>query len=432
MSKTLKNKYNTPDTLGIISSYPVKGGEIARDNAISRYTYLLSKSFPGSQKVVIFSELRAKASPFEVGNNILIVPTFKHNSVFFANQIASQMQHFNSVKNILVQFEFSIFGGKKIIPLVVMSLLSLKMMGKNVSFILHQVINNLNDLSGHLGIHKYSLKSGILNLSLSYFYKLLGIICNKIIVHDELLKNRLSEHVNENKIIVIPHAVGDENTKVVSAKDVLVSKKYFGFNKKDIVISIYGYRSWYKGTDWLVKTVKEIVDLAPKNNLKLLVAGGVSPTLKETSSYKSFDRKLKKTISKANGAVKVTGFVKEQDVFKVFAVSDVVVFPYRARMSASGAFALTMAYKKPFILSKHFAEGLNFKMKKAVFDLNTYSFEAALQAVLSDKSVKMGLSEYSHEYLKNKEWSSIAKIYIEEVKKAKISLPKIQFLPRFG
>ncbi len=404
---------NSENSIGIITSYPAKNGEIASANAISRYSYLLVNSFPKNQNIVVFSEKNQKNNiAYQLNENILIAPTYQYNSFKFLSQILNKVIEFNKIKDYLIQFEFSIFGGKKIIPSFLLTLLGLKLLNKNVSITLHQVATNLNELSGHLGLTRNSVKTRLLNLSLNIFYRTVGILSNKIIVHDELLKKRLSEFVSDKKIEVIPHAVGDESVKNITPKMVMSAKKEFGFSKKDKVLTVYGYRSWYKGTDWIVKTVKELSDDKPQLNLKLLVAGGISPTLKDTSSYKKFDRRLKDTIKKANGSVKVTGFIPEKDVWKVFAASDMVVFPYRTRMSASGAFALTLAYKKPFLVSNHFASGSEIDLSQNTFEMNTLSFKKAL-------SLAKNLN--TQELTDGRSWADISNLYLDKVKSARIN-----------
>ncbi len=404
---------NDTGTLAIITSYPAKNGEIASANAISRYSYLLINSFPKNQSIIILSEKNQKNNiAYQLTENISIVPTYKYNSLNFFSQVLSKTIEFNKIKDYLIQFEFSIFGGKKVIPPFLLTLLGLKLLNKNVSITLHQVATNLNELSGHLGLTRNSFKTRLLNLSLNIFYRTVGVLAQKIIVHDVLLKKRLSEFVSDKKIEVIPHAIGDESVKNITSKLAAITKREFGFSKKDKVLTVYGYRSWYKGTDWIVKTVKELSDDNPKLNLKLLVAGGISPTLKDTSSYKKFDRRLKDTIKKANGSVKVTGFIPEKDVWKVFAASDMVVFPYRTRMSASGAFALTLAYKKPFLVSNHFASGSEIDLSQNTFEMNTLSFKKALSLAKNLNTQKL---------TDDRSWADVSNLYLDKVKSARIN-----------
>lgn len=404
---------NDTDTLAILTSYPAKNGEIASANAISRYSYLLVNSFSKNQNIVVLSEKNQKNNvAYQLTENILVVPTYKYNSFNFFSQVLSKVVEFNKIKDYLIQFEFSIFGGKKIIPSFLLTLLGLRLLNKNVSITLHQVATNLNELSGHLGLTRNSLKTRFLNLSLNIFYRTVGVLAQKIIVHDELLKKRLSEFVNDKKIEVIPHAIGDESVKNITPKMAINAKTEFGFNKKDKVLAVYGYRSWYKGTDWIVKTVKELTDDNPKQNIKLLVAGGNSPTLKDTASYKKFDRRLKSTIKKANGSVKVTGFIPEKDVWKVFAASDMVIFPYRTRMSASGAFALTLAYKKQFLVSNHFAGGSEIDLSQNTFEMNTLSFKKVLNQAKNIDTQKL---------TDGRRWVDISRLYLAKIKSVRIN-----------
>ncbi len=162
---------NDKDTLAIITSYPAKNGEIASANAISRYSYLLTKSISTNQKLVIFCEKNSRNTvSYQTSENILIEPTYKYNSSRFFIDILNKTVEYIKIKNYLIQFEFSIFGGKKVIPSFLLTLFGLRLLNKNVSITLHQVATNLNELSGHLGLQKNSIKTRFLNLFLNIFY----------------------------------------------------------------------------------------------------------------------------------------------------------------------------------------------------------------------------------------------------------------------
>jgi hypothetical protein len=421
MQNRLVNKFNDPETLGVISSYPAKNGEIARANAISRYSYLLSKSFPKNQKIVIFCEKTGKNSkPYTPSDNILVYPSYLTNNPLQFFGLTKEIFKFSKVKDFLIQFEFSIYGGKKVLPGFLIFLAILNFFGKNTSLVLHQVVSDLNDLSGHLGLLRGSFKVNVFNRILQNFYLIAGLLVNKIIVHDLMLKNRLSAFVDTAKIIIIPHAVGDMEIRSSGTNSMIFARRSLGLGSRDKVVGVYGYRSWYKGTDWIIQTVRQLALKYPGKNIKLLVAGGVSPTLKNTWSYKNFDRRIKRVIKNADGSVVVTGFVKEKDVGLVFAASDVMVFPYRTRISASGAFNLTLAYKKPFLVSKPFANGMGLGIRKAVFELDTVSFEQKFLAVLEDKNLRSGIISLGEKLAKNNSWENVANLYITSVKSARI------------
>jgi glycosyltransferase involved in cell wall biosynthesis len=235
-----------------------------------------------------------------------------------------------------------------------------------------------------------------------------------------MLKSRLSKFIDAEKIKVVPHAVGDTNVVEANSKLKSLARRSFEFKAMDKVVTVYGYRSWYKGTDWIVKTVSDLSKRYPNQSFKLLVAGGVSPTLKHTDAYKAYDKKLKRVIKSANGSVKVTNFIPENDVWKVFAASDLIVFPYRTRMSASGAFNLALTYKKPFLVSKHFSDGMGIKNKDMIFDLNIFSFEGKLFNLLKNSKLRREISEFCQNTTSGKSWNEVACLYLTEIKSGNI------------
>lgn len=380
MPKGFLNEFNDSETLAIISPYS-KGEHNFRGFSIGRYTRLITNSFPRNQNVVIFSSLGRSRKAYKIAKNILIVPSYKFNQFGFLKGLIEETSKFNEIKNFLIQFEFSIFGGKIVIPQFIALLIYLKMKGKSTKVILHQVVSNLGSLSGHLAIGKGSLKTQILNCLLKIFYKLVGILSDRIFVHDRIFVKRLVGLININKISIIPHGI--QTGETLSKKETVLAKKYFGMKSDTKLIGIFGYCSWYKGTDWLIENFSKFAKNHPELKIKLLVAGGESPTLKGTSAYKKYHSKLREVIKNASGNIIYTGFVAESDVRKVFAACDLMVFPYRVRMSASGAFSLSAGYKKPFIASREFSKNLGLTVySKNIFSLDYKSFEKSLLASL--------------------------------------------------
>jgi len=411
-------KFNQPDTLGIISSYPARGGEVARGNAVSRYTYLLSKNFPKNQKIVVFCEIRKSKRPFFMSDNILIVPTYKINSLNFFTDVVGKIGKFDRISNILIEFEFSIFGGKIIIPQMLAILTAFKIAGKSTKIMFHQVVADINVLSGHLAITKHSIKANVLNGLLQIFYRSCGILSHKIFVHDNVLKERISKFIDESKVVVIPHAISNEGK--IGKSFAVSSKKFFGVDEKTFLVGLFGYCSWYKGTDWLIENFARFAMENKKLNIRLLVAGGESPTLKGTKAYKIYHKKLKIVIKEANGNIVYTDYVQDKDVKKVFGATDLFVFPYRTKMSASGAFSLCLGYKKPYLVSKAFAENISSDESKGrIFSLNYGSF-----ADLLNKKIRAKMS--GSPSIQGRSWKNVAQMYLNE------NLPESQTLPRLN
>ena len=419
MRNNLIQKFNDSSVLGIISSFPAYGGELARGNAISRYTYLLTRSFPDDQKIVVFCEKRGSGKPYKIGKNILVVPTYKLNSFNFFGSLFRKIGEFGSISNFLVQFEFSVFGGKVVIPQFLLLLSSLKLMGKSVKIMFHQVVSDINTLSGHLAIGKDSLKSCVLNFLLKSFYTISGVLSDKIFVHDRMLADRISEFVDSSKLVIIPHGVEIKTGgQKLSGKS---AKRFFGVSGDTRLIGLFGYCSWYKGTDWLIENFAKFARENKNIKIKLLVAGGESPTLKGTLAYAKYHKRLKKVIKEANGNIIYTGFVLDRDVEKVFSAVDLFVFPYRTKMSASGAFSLTLGYKKPFIVSKAFSENVNkVGLKGKVFSLNYKSFANVLNRTLNGSFSGVSFGDIHS-------WQEVSGLYLKESLSGTSIDPKLSY-----
>lgn len=415
-------KFNSKKTLAIITPFPHKGGELAVENAISRYSYLVAANLPEKQKVVIFSQLgEGSEKPFLVKENILVIPSYQINSVFVFHQLIKNIVRFGKINSFLVQFEFGIFGGKKAIPSFMVLLTLIRLLGKNVTFTFHQAVNSLNDLAGHLGLKKGSLKLGLLDELLRLFLIFTGIISSKIVVHDLLLKKTLLQFIKEEKIEVIPHGI--KKMSLRGEKDILTCKKALGFKPEDKIVLSFGYCSWYKGTDRMVGLIKGNRD----KNIKLLLAGGESPTLKGTRSYQKYFQGLVGSVKEYPNKIKMTGYVKDGDVDAVFSMAEVVVFPYRTRMSASGALSLALGYGKPVIFSEAFSN--NFKdedmetlMNKNGLQINDYTFDlgsekaftVALNRVLtSGKTVKNRFRSFGKEISASRSWQATSLKYLK-------------------
>lgn len=404
MPKNNLNEFNNPQTLAIISPYLVKGENFC-GYSIGRYTKLLAESFPKNQKVVVFCDTQGGTRPHKISKNILLIPSYKINSSVFLVSLLTQIAKFSYVKNFLIQFEFSIFGGKKVVLQIPILLAILKIFGKKINITLHQVLDDIGALSGHLALKEKSLKTSILNTGLKGFYTLTGLLSDKIIVHDHVLAERIVRFVKKDKIKVISH--GTFSLSKFSKKFESSSRKYFSLKRGYKLVGAFGFCSWYKGTDWLIENFARFARSNPKIKVRLIVAGGESPTLKGTKAYKIYHEKLIKVIKEANGNIIYTGFVPEADVEKVFAACDLMAFPYRARMSASGALSLCLGYGKPLIVSKAFAES-DLSFKNNLFDLNYKSFERILDKGLADGG------EFEPDFV-NRSWVNAGEDYLREI-----------------
>lgn len=387
ISNTLVHKYNEEDALIVFSSY-AKEKDDARDmNALAWYTKHLISSFPKERKVIFLAEKTpaSSAEPFEDEKRFLVIPTWQKNSLSSIADVVRALALFSKPKRILFQFEFNIFG-TALGPLIMLFLtMFMTIRRKQVFFQIHQIVLDIADMKNQTNV-KNPFFIRFFNMGLGIFYRLIFLFSEKVIVTEEALAAKLRSLGLSSKLFILPHHVLDE--KVIPAKKP---------NKKATTLLFFGYLSWYKGIDWLVKAFKEVHTQHP--DLRLIVAGGKSPTMKNKSHYNKYYSRLVRAMKKTPGVTR-TGFIPDDQVKKMFAKADVLVMPYRMFISSSGPLSWALSQHKPVILSsalKEYMKSEDFadSMKQAkldenelFFDLNSASLNGAITALKTEKLVK--------------------------------------------
>jgi glycosyltransferase involved in cell wall biosynthesis len=347
----LLQKYNSDNSVLVISGYPKKGEKYSQGVcAVSSFTKnsLLALQKENLQrKIVILTVMLNDKEEIYEENDMLIIRCFKRNQPTSYLNLLKTINLFSKAKTVMVEFEFSSFGNLSMTIFFIPFVFGLRILGKNIVFVMHQVLFDLKKLHGHIGLSRKSPLLHIFNWGIKWFYKIISLPVKGIVVLEEEFKIRLGELIGSKKITVIPHGV-DKNINPLNRKK---TRKGLGFQERDFVILYFGFLTWYKGVDFLINTFKNVKHLNGKN-IKILIAGGPSFTQGEKPHYQNFIKKIIK-LSSLSSHIKITGFVKEKDISKMFVASDLVTLPYRTCMSSSGPLSLTLSHRKPFILSKN-------------------------------------------------------------------------------
>jgi hypothetical protein len=350
MNKKLLNKYNTKDSLIVISSYPKKKEKYSQGvcavSSFTKNTLMALKEENKDRKIVVLTMVIDKEETY-VEDGILIVRCFKRNSPLSYFGLIKQIMAFGKAKDVMVEFEFASFGNTLMTGLLAPVVWMIRLTGKNITLVSHQVVSDISDLSGHIGLSASNPMTKILNYSLKGFYKLICFPAKKVVVLEEEFKTRLGKLINKDKIMVIPHGIDTDiaNTKKKDAR------KAFGIKQNEFVILYFGYLTWYKGVDFLINALKNVDSINGKK-IRLVIAGGPSFTQEEKTHYQNFISKVEKAVKNSKNVI-LTGFVKEEDIAPIFKMADLSVFPYRTFMSSSGPLSLAISHSKAFILSEN-------------------------------------------------------------------------------
>jgi hypothetical protein len=95
-------------------------------------------------------------------------------------QITKELSQFNLIQNILIQFDFALYGSILTSGLIIPFLTYLKLSRYSTSFVMHSVIEDILKLHGHVGLNLNKkidfIKAKLFNFIFHSFYTLVGFI----------------------------------------------------------------------------------------------------------------------------------------------------------------------------------------------------------------------------------------------------------------
>lgn len=428
----------------VITSYPEEG-EIHGQKVVGGATYTkntllaLKKEYPELEITVLAEQLPKNVIPDSdrgsmdslpqladrgndktyTENGITVHRVWKRNSLTsFFSLLNPLLTSYSSTKTILLELEFSMFGGMiHLLPLPFF-LFFMKVLGKRVIVVLHQVVLDFNTITGHINMKENSFKVKVFNTLINLFYKAIIMCSANIIVFEEIFRKNLSKVIRTKQAKVIPHAV--EN--FVSQTSPETARHRLKISEHSCVLLVFGFLAWYKGTDWIVNVFKSYEKELPQNTL-LLIAGGPNPNHKDKAFYNDYVHAIEAYSSRN---VRVTGFVPEDEISLYYNAADTVVFPYRTLMSASGPLSMAFSFGRPTLLSstlapilethdiKEIQNSLQLANKDFVFK-DENEFIEQIKHLRTSRFFQSKLTRFSKEIAKARNWQIIAERYYEEL-----------------
>src|SRR6185369_1764654 len=108
LKKNIRNKFNNPDVIAVVSPYPKKGEVYsAGTTGVASYSKNVVREF--SRKALIITNYEQTPEVYEEGNT-LVVRSYRKNSPLMWLEIVKTLQQFNRVKTVMIHFDFSMYG----------------------------------------------------------------------------------------------------------------------------------------------------------------------------------------------------------------------------------------------------------------------------------------------------------------------------------
>lgn len=351
LSNTIIKRYNNPGTVVVVSPYPTRGETYSTGKTgVASYTKNVVKQM--SHRVIVLCDIDTEPETYRE-NRTLVIRCFRRGAPDMWLEIFRTLRKFPAVTTILTQYDFAMYGNPFVSSLGLLFLGFLRIHGYRTFVTLHHVVDDIMNLKGHVGLGngpKDQFIGSVYTFLFHTFYRILSLSASRVIVLEESLKDKLGAIAPWMNLAAIPHGV-DPNLKPISSR---LAKKKLGIPPKDHVILFFGYVNWFKGADIFARTFARLHTMLGKR-IHVVMAGGESPTLKDKYYYQNFFRQVRQEVQQSKH-VTLTGYVPQSDIATYFSAADLVVFPYRHYMTASGVLSLAFSYRRPFIISRPLAE----------------------------------------------------------------------------
>lgn len=351
LSNTIIKRYNNPGTLAVVSFYPKHGETYSPGKTgVASYTKNVVKHM--KRPVIMLSDIDTEPEAY-IENHVLVIRCFRKNDPAMWVNVLAAMRAFPEVKTILMQYDFAMYGNPVVSSLGLVYLGFLRLLRYRTFVTLHHVVDDVMKLKGHVGLTntpKDVFVGEIYNFLFHTFYRILAFVASHVIVLETSLKDKLSTLAPWVNTTAIPHGV-DVNLQPM---DRARARKKLGIPVDDHVVLFFGYVNWFKGADIFARTFGRVKTMLGRR-MHAVIAGGESPTLSNKAYYRKFFRTVREEVSSSKN-ITLTGYVAQKDIPAYFSAADLIVFPYRHYMTASGVLSLAFSYKRPFIISRPLAE----------------------------------------------------------------------------
>lgn len=387
--------------IGIISPYPPIGSKHTEESGVASYTKNLVYSIKNfSHAVSVFANKSGSNSKY-IEDGIVISRCW-NKGVKYPFQVIRNVSMKKKRLHIMhIQFEVFLYGGLFSTLVFPLLLIFLKLFKIPTVTTIHQVVPLPKIDSQFLKENNFSGSPFLLKIGLFLLIHIITSLSNKVIVHEFPFKKVLIDQYRckPSKVVVIPHGI-EEKKDLIDKK---IAKKVLNLEDNKVIL-FFGYITGYKGIELLINSFKYKY---LKNNLTLLISGGIHPRLKVNPSYKVYLRSLKKRASTISKNIIFTGFIPEGQIPIYFSAADLVVFPYTLAISSSGPISLAVAYKKPFLVSEAFKDLV--KIDEIIFSKDPKNLAKKIEQFFSKKNLEKKCLNYINKFAEKRSWKNIAK-----------------------
>jgi glycosyltransferase involved in cell wall biosynthesis len=318
----------------------------------------------------------------------------------------------NDISIIHLQHEFNMYGGVKGIPIFLFTMIFLKIKRKNIVVTIHAVVDHRtidNKFLEDFALARFRSIKGIVKIMFYIFYRMLGLVADKIIVHSNFTKKIYIDtyKVKKSKCFVMPIGISNSSHIIIDGKELDSKPEWIENIKGKNIILYFGYILKRKGLGLLIEAISRLKNDIP--NSVLVLAGGMLEYQKE------YVGNLKKTVTNKGLTKEIifTGFLSKKEIAFLYNKCDFVVLPYTHSISSSLPLSLAFEAGKPVI-----ASDIGTLRDEIIDNVNGLFFEKGNLKELSDKiyllstnySLLKQLQEGAKHEFSIRSWAKVAQL----------------------
>ena len=365
-----------------ISSYPPNRARL------SEYAKSLLKELanrPAIDKIyVLVDTIDGSKNRLREGSKVEVLRVWKADNPFSILSIILQIL---KLKPDVVHFNvhFQSYGRKRLANFIGLSLVFLcRLLGL-------RVVASVHNFGEKVDLEKVRLKPSLLNRVGILVATKLILSASRVVVTVRSYAEYLRRRYGYKGVLYIPHGTSANDCSPI--------------DPDEKVVLMFGHMGPSKGLPIMLRAFEEL--MKERSDVKLVVAGSSHPNF---PGY--LDEFVKATIPK----VTFLGYVREEDLARVFGMADVVVLPYLTATGTSGVFHLACGYGKPVVASdlpeirEMVAEGASALL---VPPSDVVALKDAILKVLFNEEIAAKMSEQNLMFAQREQWSIVAEAYEE-------------------
>ena len=299
--------------LAIITTYPPSKG------SLNEYAYHLVeglKTKPEVEEILLLTDfIDGNENLVREDGRVKIIPTWYFNDLNNLGYIGKKLRQIKP-DAVLFNLQFASFGdGKLSGGLGLLSPAYAKMLGFPTIVLLHNIMETVDLESAGFGGNPFiKLLMRTAGTVLTRFILLADMVALTIPKYVEILQKKY----RTSKAVLIPHGTFDD-----------IDFPSMELPSGPMQIMTFGKFGTYKKVDTLIESFDMLQNRDGGQSLELVIAGTNNPN---APNYLENVAKKYKDIPN----IRFTGYVKEEDVPKIFGDAAVVVFPYTSTTGSSG------------------------------------------------------------------------------------------------